>query len=53
MMKIKIMLDKISLRTNSRKEMIAEEPVTKQRNPMTKAPNVATQFIMKKRLLIS
>ena len=53
MIKVNTMLEKISLKTNSRKDMKAEEPITKQENPIMKAPNVVTQFIMRKRLLFS
>ena len=52
MIKENTMLEKISLKTNSRKEIKAEEPITKQENPITKAPNVVRQFIIRKTLLL-
>jgi len=53
MMKINIMLDKISPKTNSRKEMKAEEPTTKEKNPIKKAPDVVRQFMIKKIFVFS
>jgi len=53
MIKMNTMLPKVSLKSNPRKNMKTEEPITRQDNPIAKATNVLRPFIIRKRLLFS